>query len=103
MSEMPNTPSKVAPGMTLPVTAGEQYTLTDDNGEALVIEARDDPKVIEFLSAFDTYITVRNTIPDESSHIHEAAFSKAIELFEALPKRVQEQMPSQKAGQIIVP
>lgn len=97
-------PSVLAPGMTQPVVAGETYTIVDDNGEALVLEGRDDPLTVEFASAFDSWLTMKGTagIANDADMIA-AAWSRVMEKFEQLPQRIKDQLPSNRVGQVIVP
>lgn len=95
-------PDKVsfAPGMTMPVVAGETYTLKDDKGESLILEGRDDPLTIDFINAYDEWIMViRAGLAGEPTYIAQAKLDAA---YEALPRRLKDNMPSRRAG-IVVP
>jgi hypothetical protein len=86
-------PSSVAPGMTMPVIAGEEYTLKDTKGEALVIEGRDDPLTIAFAQAFQNYLDVRAVwAPDAPQCV--GAWQVCMDTFCALPARVTRQFKS---------
>ena len=83
-----------APGMTMPVVAGEEYTLKDTNGDALVIEGRDDPLTIAFAQAFSNYVGVRAVYPADSPQAM-ATWQACLDAFEALPKRVTDQFKTE--------
>jgi hypothetical protein len=86
-------PSTVAPGMTMPVVAGEEYTLKDTKGEALVIEGRDDPLTIAFAQAFQNYLDVRAVWATDAPQCV-GAWQVCMDAFCALPERVTRQFKS---------
>lgn len=86
-------PSSVAPGMTMPVVAGEEYTLKDTKGEALVIEGRDDPLTIAFAQAFQNYLDVRAVYKAEAPQCA-GAWQSCLDTFGALPERVKSHFKS---------
>lgn len=100
MSFPPKTPSKVAPGMSMPVVAGEEYTLKDDRGEALVLEGRDDPLTIAFIHAYDEWAHLLTRYANLEVEV--AAKHRLTLAFEALPNRIKDRLPSRRAG-IVVP
>lgn len=92
----------VAPGMTQVIVAGESYVITDDNGKELELKGTDDPKVTEFLHAFDTWHTICTTL----GHASDAAVSQYEELMNRwgeMPERIVTGLPSYRAGGIVVP
>jgi hypothetical protein len=91
-------PSAFAPGMTMPVVAGEQYTLKDIEGESLVIEGRDDPLTVDFIRAYDEWLmfTHAGMFPQAT-----AASARLRATFEALPNRIKDQLPSRRMGVIV--
>lgn len=99
----PKRGSSVAPGMTQPIEAGQQYTITDTEGQELLLEGRDDPLVIEFLHAFDHFLLVDRTMPEDAHSIHDAAWKTVREKWEALPMRIVNELPSVRAGGIVIP
>jgi hypothetical protein len=76
------------PGMTMPVVAGEEYTLTDDKGDALILEGRDDPKTLAFIAAFDSFVMIQGTY-DAEHPLAKLAWRTCLDKFEALPQRVK--------------
>lgn len=87
------------PGMTMPVIAGEEYTLKDTNGDSLVIEGRDDPRVIEFIAAYDEWVLLLRTgVVDDPMTLP----VRLAATFEALPNRIKDMLPSRRIG-IVVP
>jgi hypothetical protein len=74
--------------MSMPVVAGEEYTLKDTNGDSLVIEGRDDPLTIEFVNAFDTYMLIRAVYEGEHEQA-KLAWQECLDKFEALPTRIK--------------
>lgn len=89
---MQNEKSSFAPGMTMPVIAGEQYTLKDANGESLVIEGRDDPLTVEFIEAFRKYTYLR-AIYDADHEQSVRAWHECLDRLETLPARFKESRP----------
>jgi hypothetical protein len=92
----------LGPGMTMPVVAGEKYGITDDNGETLEIEGRDDPAVLDFVRAFDTWYTVLRQFDDPNELVTRTAWADVLKKFDDLPIRVRIELPSGRGG-IYVP
>lgn len=92
----------LAPGMTQVVVAGETYVLKDNNDEELELVGRDDPKVIDFLEAFDAWQSISNTL----GHGHASAvaqFTVVLDKWRDMPDRVLTAMPSYRAGGVLIP
>lgn len=92
-------PSKLAPGMTMPIVAGQQYTLTDVNGEAAVLEGRDDPLTLDFISAYDEWQLVQRSGVEAQVQRARVRLEQA---FHALPRRIIDTLPSNRSG-IVIP
>ena len=92
----------LAPGMSQVVVAGEEYIIKDDKGGELELVGRDDPVVVEFLHAFDSWMRVRNTLSAENDTT-KAAWHVVMEKFGMLPARLVQDFPTVKAGGIVVP
>jgi hypothetical protein len=91
----------LAPGMSQVIVAGESYTLLDDKGAELELVGRDDPQVVEFLHAFDSYLTMLAALG--SVDATQAQYRTVMELFRNLPDRLVRDFPSVRAGGIVVP
>jgi hypothetical protein len=83
-----NDKKTVAPELDLVVTVGESYVLTDDRGQELGIEAKEHPWTIEFLTAFDEFMHLRNT-----SH-HNDSWQRLALHWELMPVKIQNSLPS---------
>jgi len=88
------------PGMSYTVDAGAKLIIEDQNGEALEIEGRDDPKVMEFLEAFDVWLTTDRA--NLTGIVLDAAYQDMLNKFNTLPGRIQAEMPSIKTSGVIV-
>jgi hypothetical protein len=88
MTDQPSKPS-FAPGMTMPVVAGEEYTLKDAKGDSLILEGRDDPLTLEFANAFDTYLLIRAVYEAEHEQ-SKLAWQECLDKYEALPQRIKD-------------
>lgn len=99
----PRQPSSVAPGMSYTVHAGDELVIKDMNDEEMSVVAKEHPDVLEFINAFDSFMLVKNTMPDTAQGIHQSAWDDVMEKFDKLPKHVQEQLPSIRAGGIVIP
>jgi len=92
----------VAPGMEMVIVAGELYDIADESGQGLHLKGVESPWVMEFLRAFDAFRSIRNTLGRE--HEQSVAAWKAVEdSWEQMPLRLVQDMPSYRAGGIIVP
>lgn len=89
------------PGMSHTCEAGEKLIIRDENGEALEIEGRDDPRTIEFIEAFDGWLLVANK--NITGVVLDAAYDDMVRKFNNLPARIQNNLPSVKDLGIIVP
>lgn len=92
---------ELRPGMSHVVDAGEKLIITDAKGEELQIEGRDDPEVIAFIESFDSWLMVKEKNLD--GPILDAAWNDVKVKFNALPGRIQNQLPSVKSLGIIIP
>lgn len=97
MSNVPHEKQSFAPGMTMPVVAGQEYTLKDLKGESLVIEGRDDPLTLAFIDAFRSYLVVRAlyTADHEQS---KKAWQRCLDTYGELPARIIENPVSPSLG-----
>lgn len=100
--KLPGHKPDLAPGMTQVVEAGERYVITDNEGKELELVGRDDPLVIEFLHAFDSWFAVRKALGAENETA-ERAWQVVMEKWQTLPNRLVLDFPTIKAGGISVP
>jgi hypothetical protein len=102
MSDDDGSRNTIAPGTEYVVVAGELYDIEDESGKGLSLKGVESPWVMEFLSAFDAFRSIRNALGRE----HEqsvAAWQALEEKWEQMPMRLVRDMPSFRAGGIIVP
>lgn len=66
--DLPGLKKALAPGMSQVIEAGEQYTLTDDNGEQLELVGKLDPNTINFLRAFDIWLALELRLGNAADH-----------------------------------
>lgn len=86
------TGSVLAPGMTHVIQAGEQWEIGDSAGESFEVKAVESDEVMEFLKAFDTWLVTYNA--QVKGTVLEAAQADCVQKFNALPMRIQREMPS---------
>jgi hypothetical protein len=91
-----------APGTEYIVVAGELYDIEDDTGKGLSLKGVESPWVLEFLAAYDAFRAIRTSLGrDHEQSV--AAFVALEEKWEMMPMRLVRDMPSFRAGGIIVP
>lgn len=95
-------PDTVAPGTEYVVEAGMLYEITDNNGVALSIKGVESPWVMEFLKAYDAWQSIGRTLGP--SHEQTMVSRVAVdEKWDEMPLRLVQDMPSYRAGGIVVP
>jgi hypothetical protein len=99
--EVPRTSSNLAPGMNLVVIAGQYYTITDINGNDTGVEGRDDPLTLAFIHAYDEWHTAMKFLGGMGSPQERSARYRLDQMFEALPKRIKDDLPSRRSGLVI--
>lgn len=88
-----NAPPTLKPGMSHTINAGESISISDVNDEEIVIEARDDPRVLDFIAAFSAQRSAHlSGIGGQDAHARHARLVEAA--FMALPTRVRLLIPS---------
>jgi len=91
-----------APGTEYTVVAGEHYDIEDESGQGLALKGVESPWVMEFLSAYDAFRSIRNTLGRDHEQTI-AAFVALEDKWDDMPLRLVGEMPSIRAGGIIVP
>jgi hypothetical protein len=92
--------TNLRPGMSHTCEAGEKLIIRDQNGDEIEIEGRDDPRTIEFIESFDSWLLVKNK--HITGVVLGAAFDDMVRKFNALPARIQNNLPSVKDLGVIV-
>lgn len=82
----------LAPGMTQVIEAGEKWEIEGSDGQSFEVKAVDSADVMDFLKAFDTWLTTYNA--HVTGIVLEAAQADCIKKFNVLPMRIQQEMPS---------
>lgn len=88
----------LAPGMEEIVRAGDSLIIRDSDGQEVAITARESEETMDFLKAFDEWFHVKEggLAPQLEPQLWTAVRSK----FNALPMRLQRELPSLKGGLI---
>jgi hypothetical protein len=89
----PTEHSPLAPGMSMTVYPGEEYTLTDNQGKDLQILGRDDDTLIAFVKAFYDWKLAATQHGPESYQARRAWYLVE-EVYKSLPARVVKQLRS---------
>jgi hypothetical protein len=98
----PDKPRSVAPGMEMVIVAGESYDIADESGQGLALIGQESPWAMEFLRAYDAWESIFRTLG--ATHEQTLASWKAVEdKWAMMPTRLVKEMPSYRAGGIIVP
>lgn len=92
----------VAPGLEMVIVAGELYDIADESGQGLSLKGVESPWVMEFLTAYDAFRQIRRTL-GRDNEATQAAFKLVEDKWETMPMRLVQDMPSYRAGGIIVP
>lgn len=92
MSEKASDAKNLAPGMDYVCEAGETLVIQDGAGQELSITGRESPEVMEFLKAFDEWFFGKQR--RFSDGILAALWAQVQTTFNALPLRVQKELPS---------
>ena len=100
--EQSDNDKSVAPGMEMVITAGELYEVEDMSGQNLNLKGIESPWVMDFLRAYDAFRSVRRTLgADHQQSL--VAFAAVEDEWAMMPMRLVQDMPSYRAGGIIVP
>lgn len=92
----------VAPGMEMVIVAGELYDINDESGQGLALKGIESPWAMDFFRAYDAFRALRNVLGRE--HEQTAAAFRAVEdVWDRMPIRLVQDMPSYKAGGLVVP
>lgn len=94
-------PIRLAPGMSQVVEAGDKLIITDEKGEELEIEAKDDPTTIAFIESFDSWLLCKNK--GITGVVLDAAYDDMMRKFNDLPSRIQNDLPSVKNLGLVIP
>lgn len=90
----------LAPGMTRVVHADETLVIQDESGQEFAIEGREAESTMEFLKAFDEWFTAQES--GIAGVTLAAQWFYVKEKFNALPMRVQRQLPSFARGGVLL-
>lgn len=90
----------LAPGMTRVCHADETLVLTDNEGNEFAVEGREAESTMTFFKAFDEFFTARES--NVAGLSLDALWYAVKEAFNALPMRVQRQLPSFAQGGVIL-
>ena len=102
MDEATTDRSTAAPGTEYVVVAGELYDITDESGKGLSLKGVESPWVLEFLAAYDAFRQIRAALGRD--HEQSVSSYQALEdKWEEMPLRLVREMPSFRAGGIILP
>lgn len=88
--------------MEMVITAGEAYDITDDSGQGLALIGKESPWVMEFLSAYDAFRQIHRLLGRDNEQTV-AAFKAVEEKWDDMPMRLVREMPSFRAGGLVVP
>lgn len=67
-SNLPGHNQHLAPGMSQSIYAGKRYTIKDDEDQELELVGVDRPWTVEFLTAFDNYMTATAKLGSDNEH-----------------------------------
>lgn len=90
----------LAPGMTRVVAADETLVITDDAGQEFAIEGREADTTMGFLKAFDEWFHAK--AQGIGGVALDGLFQIVTDKFNALPMRVQRQLPSFAQGGVLL-
>lgn len=88
--------------MDMVIVAGELYEIQDDSGQNLNLKGVESEWAMSFLKAYDSFRAIRKTLGRDHEQT-QAAFMAVEEMFDNMPVRLVLDMPSYRAGGIIVP
>lgn len=94
MEERKFDPGVIQPGMERVIETGETLEITDANGQVFAITATEGPKTMEFITAFDNWLTMKKA--KVQGPVFDAAEATMMHKFYSLPLRVQRELPSFK-------
>lgn len=101
MSEFNRIATELGPGMETVVYSGDTLVITDKEGQEFAVTGRENDDVMEFLRAFDTWLTTKNALV--LGVVLDAAYADMTKRFNALPLRLQREMPSFKRLGVPIP
>ncbi len=102
MSEMQQRYSDMAPGMDQVVQAGDTLVMRDNDGNEFSISGRLDDATLAFLKAFDEWFHANRAPARLHQDILAAMHARMVTAFNDLPMWLQQELPSFRAGGIVL-
>jgi hypothetical protein len=93
--------SDMAPGLEQVIEAGDTLVLRDNDQHEFAVTARECTETMDFLKAFDEWFTAKQR-GGFSMGILDALWNNVSITFNALPMRIQRDLPSFKAGGVLL-
>jgi len=101
MSEFNRITTELGPGMETVVYAGDTLVITDNEQQEFAVTGRESKEVMDFLVAFETWLLTKNAAV--TGVVLDAAEAEMSKKFNALPLRIQRELPSFKRVGVPIP
>lgn len=82
----------MVPGMDQVIQGGDSLVITDAQGQEISVTARESDVVMDFLKAFDNWLTAKNA--GVKGVVLDSTWHECLRLFRNLPVRIQHELPS---------